>query len=121
MFLCLPIVDEGWDEVDSRLVCNDKAFFQTSTHAQIIGSKLLKIRPCFFIKAYIDLVKAFHIVHIHTHHVTQSVGHEQRMCTSTHGLFSVAFGQAEFFQAVKHQTAYVEMHVGILHTGLSHV
>ena len=32
--LSAPFVDECWDEVDSRFVCNNEAFFKSAAHAQ---------------------------------------------------------------------------------------
>lgn len=61
--LSAPFVDEGWDEVDSRFVCNNEAFFKSAAHAQAVCSELLQIRSCFIVKAHVGLSESLHVVY----------------------------------------------------------
>lgn len=74
MSVGLPFVNESWNEVNARLVGHYKTFFEAATHAQAVGAKLLKIGARLFVEAYVDLVESLHVVHIHAHHVSQTVG-----------------------------------------------
>ena len=51
----LPLVDEGRDEVDARLVGNHETFFQLTTHAQTVSTKLFQVGACLVVETYIDL------------------------------------------------------------------
>ena len=113
-----PVVDEVGDEVDARLVGDDEAFLQTTTHAQAIRTKLVENRARFRVETHVDLVEIFHVVHVHSHHVTESVRQEKRVSTGSHGLLGVATHQSEFLQTVGHQATDGEMAVHILHAGL---
>ena len=85
----LPIVDEGRDEVDARFVGKHETFFELAAHTQTVRSKLFKIRTCLFVETYIDLSQSFHVVNVHTHHVSQSVRQEHGVCTSGNGCVGI--------------------------------
>ena len=53
--------------------------------------------------------------------MSQSVGQEQGVGSSLHGLFGVALHESEFFQAVGHQPADVKMHVKVFHAGFGYL
>ena len=77
----LPVVDEGRNEIDTWLVGHHEAFFQLTTHTQTVGTKLFQIRTCLLVEAHVDLSETLHIVHVHTHHMSQSVRQEHRVGT----------------------------------------
>ena len=74
MSRCFPVVDKGWDEVDARLVGYDKALFEAAAHTQAVGAKLVEAWTCLGVEANVYLVERLHIVNVHTHHMSQSVG-----------------------------------------------
>ena len=115
-----PEVDKVGDEVDAWFVGDNESFLQASAHTQTVCPKLLQIRTCLLVEADIDLSETFHIVYVHTHHVSQSVRQEHRMGTGSYSLVGVALHQAELFQPFRHQTADGKVHIGIFHTGLGH-
>ena len=92
--------------------------FQTASETQGVGAELVEARTGFLVKSHIGLPQTFHVVHVHTHHMSQSVGQEKRMCTVLHGLFGIALHKSEFLETFGHQAAYIEVDVEILHTGL---
>ena len=57
---CLPVVDEGRDEVNSRLVGYHETFLQTATHTQAVGTELLQIRAYLFVETNVNLVEVLH-------------------------------------------------------------
>ena len=59
-------------------------------------------------------------MYIHTHHVSQSVGHEHGMCAGLYSLVGIAFGQSQLLESVKHEAAHREVYVSIFYTGFSH-
>ena len=115
-----PEVDKVGDEVDAWFVGDNESFLQASAHTQTVCPKLLQIRTCLLVEADIDLSETFHIVYVHTHHVSQSMRQEHRMGTGSYSLVGVALHQAELFQPFRHQTADGKVHIGIFHTGLGH-
>ena len=116
-----PEVDEVGDEVDTWLVGDDEALLQPSAHAQAVGAELLKVRTRLLVEAHVNLPQAFHVVHVHTHHVAKSVRQEHRMRPCAYSFFSITLHQAELLQTVGHQAADGKVHVGILHTRLGHL
>lgn len=112
--LSAPFVDEGWDEVDSRFVCNNEAFFKSAAHAQAVCSELLQIRSCFIVKAHVGLSESLHVVYVHTHHVAQSVRQEHGVSASPYSLLRIAHHESELLQSVCHKAANVHVHVEIL-------
>ena len=58
----LPVIDEGGDKVDAWFVGHHESFFQSSTHAQTVRSKLLKVRTRLFVEAHIDLSESLHVM-----------------------------------------------------------
>ena len=116
-----PVVDEGRDEVDARLVGDDEAFLQAAPHAQGVGTELVENGARLLVEAHVDLVEILHVVHVHAHHVAQSVRQEHGVGAGAHSLLGVAFHQAELLQPVGHQAAYGEVTVHVLHAGLGNV
>ena len=116
-----PFVDEGGNEVDAWFVGNDKAFFESAAHAQTVGAKLFEVRTGLLVKSYIHLVEILHVVHVHTHHVSQTMRQEHCMGTGTHSLLGVALHQSEFLKSVGHHATDVEMHIKVLNTGFRHL
>ena len=92
--------------------------FQPASETEGVGAELVETRTGFLVKSHVGLPQTFHVVHVHTHHVSQSVGQEKRMCAVLHGLFGVALHEPEFLEAFGHQAANVEVNVEILHAGL---
>ena len=115
-----PIVDKGRYEVDSRLVGDDKAFLETTSHAQRIGAELFEVGAHLVVETYVDLSQPLHVVYVHAHHVTQSVGQEHGMGTCADGIICVAAHKPELFQPLGHKAAHAEMHITIAHSGASH-
>ena len=66
----LPLVNQSGDEIDARLVSDNKTFLQLASHAQAISAKLFQVGARLIVETYIDLSQTFHVVNIHTHHVT---------------------------------------------------
>ena len=89
-----PVVDQGWNEVDARLVGHHKALLQTAAHAQGVGAELVQTGPGLLVKADVDLPQAFHVMHIHTHHVAQAVRQEHGMRSCGNSLVHIALHQA---------------------------
>ena len=118
---CLPVVDEGRNEIDAGLVGHHESFFQSAAHAQAVSAKLFEVGSCLLVEAYVDLVEVLHIMHVKAHHVSQPVGQEHGVCSGFHGFLSVTLGQSQFLKAVEHQSADGKVNVGIFHTGLGHL
>ena len=60
-------------------------------------------------------------MHIHTHHVAESVRQEHGMSTCSYRFVGVALHQSEFLQAIGHEATYREVYVHILHTRFGYV
>ena len=116
-----PVVDEVGNEVDARLVGDDEAFLQAAPHAQGVGAELVEDGACLRVEAHVDLVEVLHVVHVHAHHVAQSVRQEHGVGAGAHSLLGVALHQTELLQPVGHQAAYGEVAVHVLHAGLGNV
>ena len=58
-------------------------------------------------------------MHVHTHHVAQSVGQEHGVGTCTDGLVGVALHESQFLEALRHHAADGKVDVHILHAWLS--
>ncbi len=114
-----PLVDKGRDEIDARLIGDDKSLLQTTSHAQGSKTKLSRWSD-FIVIAHIDLSKIFHIMYIQSHHVPQSVRHKQGMCSGSNGLVHIATHQAQFLQSTRQRAAHFQMHLfpGITRTGM---
>ena len=93
LVLFLPDVDQMRDEIDARLNGDHEARFQLAGHTQRCPSEDVA-RTHSIVIANVNLSQTFHVVHIETDLVTQTVHHEQRMSTQLHSLFHVAFHQA---------------------------
>ncbi len=117
----LPVVDERWDEIDAWLVGKNKTFLQLAAHTQTVGAELFEVRTRLLVEAHVDLSQSFHIVNVHTHHMSQSVRQEHSVSTGFHGLVRVALHQSELLQAIRHLAAHGEVHIHIFHAGLGHV
>ena len=85
----LPKVDEVGDEVDTWFISYDEAWFQFASHAQAVGTKLFQVGARLLVETYVYLAQSFHIVYVHTHHMSQSVRQEHGVGTSTYGFFRV--------------------------------
>ena len=118
--LCAPVVDEVGDEIDARLIGHHETFLQALAAAQGIRSELCR-GLYLVVEAHIVLAEAFHVVHIETHHVSQSVGQEERMGTSLYGLFGVALHKSQFLQLVGHHAANIHVDIVPQHTGACHL
>ena len=111
-----PEVDEVGDEVDTGFVGHHKTFFQATSEAQTCGTKLTA-GASFSIVTYVDLSKTFHIVHVHTHHVTQAVGQEESVSTCLNSIFCIALHQTKRLQAFCHQAAHIHVDIIVTYTG----
>ena len=92
---CLPVVDEGRDEVNSRLVGYHETFLQTATHTQAVGTELLQIRAYLFVETNVNLVEVLHVVNIHSHHVAQTMAFEPSM----HNSFMMTLDAKPYFNS----------------------
>ena len=117
--LGLPFVDKGGNEVYAGLVGNDKSFLQAASHAQGVGAEL-RGGARLLVVAYVHLAQSFHVVHVHAHHVSQSVRQEEGVRSGGHGLAGVALHQAEFLQARGHQAAHGQVYVHPPDAGTGH-
>ena len=68
--------------------------------------------------AHIVLSEAFHIVHIHTHHVAQSVRHKHSVSACCHRVVGVTLHQSKVLESFGHEAAYCHMSVVPAQTGL---
>ena len=117
----LPVVDEGRDEIDTWFVGEDEAFLESATHTETVCAKLFEVRARLLVESDIDLSQTFHVVDVHTHHVTQSVRQEHRVGTGSDGSVGIALHQTEFLQTLRHQAADGQMHIHIFHAGFCHI
>lgn len=66
-----------------------KARFQRDGKALALSAELRTLGLA--VIAYPNFTEVLHIVHIHSHHMPQSVRIEQRMGTFAHRIFGIAF------------------------------
>lgn len=118
---CLPVVDEGRDEVNSRLVGYHKTFLQTATHTQAVGTELLQIRAYLFVETNVNLVEVLHVVNIHSHHVAQTMRQEHGVCSSLYSLFCITLCKSELLHAVEEQAANREVYVSPFYAWLGYI
>ena len=118
---CLPVVDEGRDEVNSRLVGYHETFLQTATHTQAVGTELLQIRAYLFVETNVNLVEVLHVVNIHSHHVAQTMRQEHGVCSSLYSLFCITLCKSEFLHAVEEQAANREVYVSPFYAWLGYI
>ena len=85
--LAPPKVDEVGDEVYARFVGDHMAYFQAAGKAQT-GKAELGRGARLGIVAHVDLPETFHVVHVHAHGVSQSVGQEEGVRSGADGFFS---------------------------------
>ena len=105
-----PLVNEGRNEVDARFVGDDKSLLQAASHTQRSQSELGR-RTDFVIIPHIDLSEVLHVMHIQSHHVSQSMRHEQGMCTGSYSLVHITFHQSQVLQSTCQHTAHLQMHL----------
>ena len=120
MAACLPVVDEGRNEVDTWFVGHHEVLLQAASHAEAVGAKLVGWLHL-VVETNVFLVERLHVMHVKTHHVSKSVRQEHGMCTSPYGFLGVALHESELLQFVGHQTAYIHVHVIPFHSRFSHV
>ncbi len=60
-------------------------------------------------------------MNVHAHHMSQSVGHEHGMCTSSYSLVGVSLHESELLEALRHDSAHGHMHVPPFDIGGSHL
>ena len=60
-------------------------------------------------------------MHIHAHHMAQSMGHEHGVRSCLYGIFRVAAHQAKVFQPLCHQAADGEVNVHPFHARLGYL
>ena len=116
---CFPIIDEGRDEIDARLVCYNKALLQSAPHAQTVRTELLQIRTGLLVETYVNLPETFHVVNIHAHHMSETVRQEHGMGSCADSLLCITLHQTEFLETISHQSADCKMHVCIFHARFS--
>ena len=63
---CLPVVDEGGNEIYSRFVCHYEILLEAASHAQAIRAKLVRWLHL-VVKTYVFLVESLHVVNVESH------------------------------------------------------
>ena len=103
--LFLPLLDEGRDEVDTRLIAHYYTGAQlpsaTIGAAGQLGSARSKAREVEVVNIA-ALTYGLAVVYIESHTVTQSVGHKHKHCSCGNGFFGVAFEQTEVGEVARH-------------------
>ena len=103
------------DEVDAWLVGHHESWLQTTSASQTVQSELRRWLHL-IVEAHVVLSESLHVVYVHSHHVTESVWHEQGM-TSTYSLFRVTLHQSDGFQMFGEDAASTQVHVEPLDVG----
>lgn len=88
-----------------------KARFQRDGKALALSAELRTLGLA--VIAYPNFTEVLHIVHIHSHHMPQSVRIEQRMGTFAHRIFGIALHQAQLFQPFHHHLGGKLVHLHI--------
>ena len=116
--LCLPLVDEGRDEVDAGLVCDHIARNQFPGHPEASETELGRA-GLIIVVSYEILVEVLHVVDIQTHVVTESVRHEESGDSGFDHIVDIAPDDIQCTEFLQHQAHSPEMDltVGDTRTG----
>ena len=121
VFAGTPVVEQGGNEVDAGLIGHHKALLHPTAAAQEVRSELIQIGAHFIVEAHIDLPEAFHIVHVHAHHVAKAVDKEHGMSAVDQRVLGVAFHEADVLQVLRDHAGSLEVAIPPFHAGRSHL